>query len=144
MPVRTQPWDFGEAMANANNNAIAQKNAEDFYKSCAQEFAQKEEAYRTELAKEIVRQHNEEGVAWSVAPDLARGNTKVASLRRERDIAEGMKDAALQALWRVAADRRDLGRFIEWSMRVDIAVHATGREQEPEPDNVETFGRRAA
>lgn len=144
MSDRSQPWDFGRAMTNSNNIKSAQANAEEFYKTRARDFAEKEERYRTALAKEIVRQHNEDGVAWSVAPDLARGDKEVARLRKERDIAEGMKDAALQALWRLAADRRDLGRFIDWSMRVDIAVHASGREDEPEPEHAEVIGMRAA
>lgn len=131
----------------ANSNAIrgAQSQAEEFYKQRARDYAQKEERYRVELAKEIVRQHSEEKVAWTVAPDLARGDANVAMLRRERDIAEGMKDAAQQALWRLAADRRDLGRFISWSQAIDVAVHAYGHpEAEPDDADVQTFGRRAA
>jgi hypothetical protein len=142
---RSQPWDFAQAMSNSNAIRAAQAQAEDFYKRCARDFAEKEERYRVSLASEIVRQHNDEKVAWSVAPDLARGDKDVARLRRERDIAEGMKDAALQALWRISADRRDLGRFIDWSMRVDIAVHVHDQDPgEPEPTEVQTFGRRAA
>ncbi len=64
--------------------------------------------------------HNN-GAAWTVAQDLARGNTDVARLRRERDIAEGVKEAAVQAAWRRAADRRDVGRFMDWSARRDLA-----------------------
>lgn len=144
MSERSQPWDFGQAMANSNAIKAAQAQAESFYKDQAKGFAKAEEDYRIALATEIVSQHDS-GVAWSVAPDLARGDKHVAELRRKRDIAEGMKDAALQALWRLAADRRDLGRFIEWSRAVDVRVHAgDGRDQESEPDNVETFGRRAA
>lgn len=141
---RSQPWDFAQAMVNANAQKAAQANAEKFFKEQSKLYAEAEEAYRLALAQEIVRQHNEEGVAWSVAPDLARGDKKVAELRKKRDIAEGMRDAALQALWRAAADRRDLGRFIDWSMRVDVAVHAQGRDEESEPDNAEVYGMRAA
>jgi hypothetical protein len=143
--ARSHPWDFAQAVRNANAQRSAQAAAEEFFKTCSRDYAKAEEAYRLALASEIVRQHDA-GVAWSVAPDLARGDKRVADLRRKRDIAEGMKDAALQALWRAAADRRDAGRFIEWSMRVDVAVHAQGREEESEPD-VEIIygtGRRAA
>lgn len=141
---RSQPWDFARAMANSNAIRAAQAQAEEFYKACAKDYAIKEERYRVALASEIVHQHDDEKVAWTVAPDLARGNAEVARLRKDRDIAEGMKDAALQALWRLAADRRDLGRFIEWSARVDVAVHVHG-EPETEPETpVVIGGRRAA
>lgn len=141
---RSQPWDFAQAMSNSNAIRAAQSQAEEFYKRCARDFANKEESYRVALAQEIVRQHDKDGVAWTVAPDLARGDKEVAKLRRERDIAEGMKDAAFQALYRLGADRRDLSRFIDWSMRVDVAVHATGREEESEPDTPEVIGARRA
>lgn len=118
------PYDFAEARDAAAAASRAQAGAEDFMVDCAREAAKAEERYRVELAKEIVRQHNEDGVAWSVAPDLARGNTRVARLRHDRDIAEGVREAAAQASWRRAADRRDTSRFIDWSMRRDLAEGA--------------------
>jgi hypothetical protein len=142
MPDRSQPWDFAAARGKANAIAGAQAQAETFYKKCARDFATKEERYRVALAKEIVRQHEDEGVAWSVAPDLARGDKEVAKLRRERDIAEGMKEASVQALWRLAADRRDLGRFIDWSARIDVGIHLHD-QPETEPENVRPIGAAA-
>lgn len=137
-----QPFDFAGAHRAAGNATTAQKQAEDFYKTQARDYAKKEESYRVALAEEIVRQHND-GVAWTVAPDLARGDKRVARLRMERDVAEGMKEAALQALWRHVADRKDLGRFITWSMRVDLAVHRGEQEAEPETPDI-IGGKRAA
>ena len=142
MSERSQPWDFAQAMLNSNNIKAAQSQAENFYKSQARDFAQKEERYRVALAKEIVRQHEDENVAWTVAPDLARGDKEVARLRKDRDIAEGMKDAALQALWRLAADRRDLGRFIEWSAKIDVGLHLHG-DTEHEPEQMRPIGAAA-
>lgn len=115
------PYDFDQARRAAENASRAQKAAEDFIRDAAKQFAVAEEKYRVELALEIVRQHSDEGVAWTVAPDLARGNAKVARLRAERDIAEGVKEAAVQACWRRVADRRDTERFIDWSMRRELA-----------------------
>lgn len=135
-----RPYDFGEARAAAENASRAQQAAEDFMREAAKAYALAEEAYRVELAKAIVREHGE-GRAWTVCPDLARGDEKVARLRRERDIAEGVKDAASQAAWRRAADRRDTERFIDWSMRRELA-EAAGRI--PEPANVTPLGRRSA
>jgi hypothetical protein len=119
--VSHAPWDFEEARGHARNASSEQRSAEQFVRESYKDFALKEEAYRVALAKEIVRKHDVDGVAWSVAPDLARGEPTVARLRRERDIAEGVKEAASQVTWRRAADRRDTERFVEWSMRRELA-----------------------
>lgn len=115
-----RPYDFTEAREAATRASRAQIAAEDFIKDSARQFAHAEEAYRVALAEEIVRLHAE-GTAWSVCGDIARGAKRVAALRRERDIAEGVRDAAVQACWRRTADRRDTERFIDWSARRDLA-----------------------
>lgn len=114
------PYTFQQAREAAARASMAQEQAERFIREAAGDFARAEEAYRVALAQEIVRQHAT-GVAWSSTADLARGDKRVAELRRERDIAEGVKDAAVQAAWRRAADRRDTERFIDWSMRREMA-----------------------
>jgi DNA-binding transcriptional LysR family regulator len=134
-----RPYDFAQARDAAEQASKLQLAAETALKDAAREFAEKEERYRVELAKEIVRQHAEDGVAWTVAPDLARGNEKVARLRRERDIAEGVREAMQQAAWRRAADRKDTQRFIDWSMRRDLAE---GYGTAPEPEFSEPIGGR--
>jgi hypothetical protein len=95
-----QPYDFEQAVAAAREASAMQRAAETAMRDAAREYAQAEERYRVALAKEIVRQHADEGVAWTVAPDLARGNVTVARLRRERDISEGVREAQQQAAWR--------------------------------------------
>lgn len=132
------PYTFDEARDAARDASTLQKAAEDFIKQAAKESAQAEEAYRKALAEEIVRQHDD-GVAWSVAPDLARGNKKVAELRRRRDIAEGVREASLQAAWRRTADRKDTQRFIDWSMRRELAE---GYGTVPEPLEQSVIGGR--
>jgi hypothetical protein len=62
-----------------------------------------------------------DGVAWSAAADLARGNSTVAQLRYERDVSAGVLAAAEQAGFRLNADRRILERLVEWSMRRELA-----------------------
>ena len=137
-----QPYDFEQARDAAQRASVAQQQAETGLTDAARDFARKEEAYRVALAKEIVRQHDKEKVAWTVAPDLARGDTEVAALRRERDIAEGVRDAMQQAAWRRSADRKDTQRFIDWSMRRELAE---GYGQVPEPeDKHPVFGARRA
>jgi hypothetical protein len=115
-----RPYSFDEAREAATKASRAQIAAEDFIKDCARTYALAEEAYRIALAETIVRTHAD-GIAWTVCGDIARGDKNVARLRRERDIAEGVRDAAVQAAWRRSADRRDTDRFCEWSMRRDLA-----------------------
>lgn len=137
----TQPWDFEQARAAAQRASMAQQAAEDFVRDAARQFAEAEERYRVALALEIVRQHRDDKVAWTVAPDLARGNVEVARLRRERDIAEGVREAAQQASWRRSADRKDTQSLLSWSMRVSL------RDEDPQPDWSQQpviGGRRAA
>lgn len=125
----TGPYDFDQARAAAQNASASQNAAEKALRDASRDFAEKEERYRVALAKEIVRQHADEGVAWTVAPDLARGNAEVARLRRERDIAEGVREAMQQSCWRRAADRKDTQRFIDWSMRREFAEASPGAMQ---------------
>jgi hypothetical protein len=129
--MNQHPYDFAEARTQANAASERTRLAEDFYKQQARAYAIAEEAYRKRLAERIVELRGESKPV-TIVPDLARGDTEVARLKRERDIAEGMKDAALQALWRLAADRRDLGRFIDWSMRAAFRDDEP-REQDYEP-----------
>lgn len=124
--MTTAPYDFGEAREAAGRASLAQQQAENFIREAAGDFARKEEAYRVALAKRITELHAEDGVAWTVCGDLARGDATVARLRMERDIAEGVQEAAKQAAWRRAADRRDTERFIDWSMRRELAEVGVG------------------
>ena len=118
--MTSAPYDFQQATEAAGRASRLQASAEDFIRDAYRDAALKNEAYRKGLAEEIVRVHNA-GAAWTVAQDLARGNDVVARLCRERDIAEGVKEAAVQAAWRRAADRRDTEKFIEWSYRRELA-----------------------
>lgn len=114
------PWTFDEADKTCKEASRRQKAAEDSFQEAAADAAKAEEAYRLALAEEIIRQHDD-GVAWTVAPDLARGEKGVAAKRRERDIAVGVRDALDQACWRRNADRKDAQRFSDWSMRRELA-----------------------
>lgn len=115
------PWGFDEARARCTAASIQQKSAETAKRKAAHEAAAAERDYRVALALEIVRQHADDGVAWSVAADVARGNRQVADLRMRRDVAVGVRDSLEQAVWRASADRKDTARFAEWSMRVAVA-----------------------
>lgn len=114
----SEPYDYGQAKrahARASRDQLA---AAEFRSKQVDDFAAAEKAYRMALAQEIVRLHDKDGVAWTVAQDVARGNAEIAELRRLRDIAEGMKDAAEQLGWKASADRRVVEQLVNWSMRV--------------------------
>jgi hypothetical protein len=123
---RQEPYDFGEAIAATQRAAKAQKDAEQARRDAAEDLASKEHAYRLALAKKILAAHAD-GVAWTVAQDIARGDDHVAQLRYERDVAKGVLDAAEQRAWRHTADRKDMTEFIQWSR----IVAPLGQQEEP-------------
>jgi hypothetical protein len=115
------PWGFDESLENCRKASAMQEASERAVKESAHKAAVAQEQYAVALAKEIVRQHDEDGRAWTVCGDIARGDPKVARLRRERDINEGVREAMVQAAWRRAADRKDAQRFADWSQRREMA-----------------------
>jgi hypothetical protein len=133
-----QPWDFDTALEACRNASRMQEMVESALRDAYVEAAKAEEAYRKALAVQIVANHND-GIAWSVSADVARGDDRVARLRRERDITEGVREAMVQAAWRRAADRKDAQRFADWSQRREFA-EAAGQT---EPTFSEPIGARA-
>jgi len=132
------PWSFEQAQQAARLSTQLQRHAEKELRDRSRDAAIAEEAYRVLLAKAIVEAHAG-GVAWSVASDVARGRPDVAKLRMHRDIAEGVREATVQAAWRAAADRRDTQSFLTWSMRADL------RDDQAEPPNpLPAIGSRRA
>lgn len=122
------PWTFAEAVRRCRDASTRQEAAEQALRDAYRDAALAEESYRRALALAIVNAHAD-GVAWSVASDVARGETDVARLRRERDIADGVREALTQAAWRRAADRRDAQRFADYSLRRDLAENGGGNAQ---------------
>lgn len=113
-----EPYNYEgakRAIAHASRDMAAAERAR---RESVEEYAAAEERYRMALAKEIIRVRDEDGAAWTVAQDLARGAKHVAELRRKRDIAQGVKDVAEQAAWKHTANRRSLEQLVAWSMRV--------------------------
>lgn len=114
------PWSFDEALERCRDASRRQEDAENELRLAYQRSATSEENYRKALAVQILAEH-EAGVAWSVAADVARGRDAVARLRRERDIADGVREAQMQVAWRRTADRKDAQRFADWSQRRELA-----------------------
>lgn len=137
--MTSAPWTFGEAVRRNDDAAELQEAAEDALVKAAEEAATAEQKYRVALAVEIVRQHDVEGLAWSVCDDVARGQTHVAELRQLRDIAEGKREAMVHSAWRHAHNRKAVDRFADWSMRRELA-EGYGDQREPDGDII--GGRR--
>jgi hypothetical protein len=119
------PYTFDEAHTAATRASQAHRVAEDNIRHAFREWGNAERAYRVALAQRITELHAD-GVAWTVTADLARGDRKVAQLRVARDIAAGVKEAAVQAGWRASKDREDTTQLIQWSMRRELAEIGVG------------------
>jgi hypothetical protein len=115
------PWDFFEAKDAARRCSIAQAGQEQVFTEASEAYAQAEAAYRIELAKEMTVLRAQ-GQPATLVGDLARGSEKIATLKLSRDLAKGLLDASEHGIWRHNADRRDVQRFIDWSLQV-----STGR-----------------
>lgn len=118
--MNNRPWDFDQSRSACREASQAQAAAEELMRESAATAAIAEEQYRVALAKKILELHGE-GTAWSACADVARGDVHVAELRRKRDIAEGVREASIHVAWRRAADRKDVQRFVDWSMRRELA-----------------------
>lgn len=115
------PFDFAEAHDASNRAATDQENAEQAVRDAGAAYAEAEREYRVRLAFKIWELRNTHSVAWSAAGDLARGDDEVAELKKARDEAETDLVVAKHAVFRRSADRSDTERFIDWSMRRDLA-----------------------
>ncbi len=112
----SRPWDFDEARAKCWEASQRQEAAEAALKQTYRDSAMAEEAYRVALADRILELRSE-GMAATACGDVARGDRKVAELKKKCDIAEGVREAMNQAAWRLTADRKDAQRFSDWSQR---------------------------
>jgi hypothetical protein len=118
--VTGAPYDWGQARDAINAAKAAQANAEAQVREAFKAWGAAERAYRMALAQEITNLRAA-GQPVTVVQDLAKGAEHIANLRYRRDIAEGVKEAALSAQWRHTADRRALDELVDWSKRRDLA-----------------------
>jgi hypothetical protein len=116
--VSVTVWDFNACRNAAKNADLAQRDGEAAYQEANEVYARAEAAYRVELAKETLKLRAD-GMAATLVPDLAKGNERISSLRLERDIAKGLLDAANHAMWRHNATRRDVQRFVDYSLAIN-------------------------
>jgi hypothetical protein len=134
----TGPYTFDEARKASEHASNIQRQAEQFVIASTKRYANAERAYRKALAEKILAL-KAEGMAITACGDVARGEARIADLKFDRDVAEGVREAASQAVWRATSDRKDEGRFIDWSMRRELAE---GYGQVPEPAYEPVIGAR--
>jgi hypothetical protein len=123
-----RPYDFAGGKRATARASRDQADASQWRAGTLSDAAAAERAYRVGLAEEITRLHTEEGVAWTVCGDLARGAKHVADLRYARDVAQGLAEAAEINAWKCNANRKSLDELLRWSMK----VAPLGQEREPE------------
>lgn len=133
-----RPLTIGEARRKADVHSRRQEEAEQFRVQAARDLAEAERQYRLALAQKITAAHAD-GTAWTACQDIARGDGKVADLRYARDVKRGVLDAAAEAAYRHAADRRALETLVRWSMGL-----ALGRLPEGEPEQPVIYGGKRA
>lgn len=117
MSANPVPYDWGQARDAINDAKLAQQNSEKAVSEAFRKYGEAERAYRKALAIRIT-QLRAEGTPATVCLDMAKGDPKIADLRYNRDVAEGVREAAASAIWRHTANRRELEQLVAWSMRV--------------------------
>lgn len=115
------PYDFDGAKAAIEAATIEQERLEERIREVYREAAEADERFRVALARTMLELRDSGVTSWSACETLARGKAENAQLRREKEVAEGLKEAVSQAAFRVSADRRDLSKLIDWSSRVAMA-----------------------
>ena len=133
------PWTFDQAVLACEEASREQTAAEEELGRANRAYAQANEAYRVALALKMWELRRD-GVAWTVVGDLARGDAQVAKLKKALIEAEGDHAIAGHAIYKRGADRRDVERQVEWSMRRELAEGYGRGEREPERPIV--FGGR--
>lgn len=135
--MSNQPWSFGEAYQASKGAEQEQRRVESEVSQAYKEYARAKKLAAVALARRIW-ELKADGIAVTACETLAKGDPRVAELIEERDSKEGLKETAKVAAWRVNADRRDMGDFIGWSMRRDLAEYCG--PSEPAPVHMKTFG----
>lgn len=118
---KLHPLQIEDARDAAYEASKLQRQVEEEIRQKSRALANAERKYREALAQKILAlRAQEDKPAWSVCDDLARGDSHVARLRFERDVAEGILDASRQQAFRRGADRKDVQALLRWSQAVQL------------------------
>lgn len=113
------PLQIEDARDAAFRASELQRYVEDSLKRASSELADAEREYRKALATKIL-ELRDAGNAITACEQIAKGDDHVADLRHARDIAGGVWEATRQEAFRRGADRKDVGRLLDWSMARDL------------------------
>jgi hypothetical protein len=136
---KLHPLEIEDARTAAFRASELQRQVEDDLRGAGSRLAEAERVYRMALLTTMKDLHDREGVGWSTCEVMAKGDERVARLRKARDEADFEVRILQQQAFRRGADRKDVGRLLDWSMARDLRADA-----EPPAGDVQTFGRRAA
>lgn len=117
---RLHPLQIEDARDAAYRASELQRDLEDTMRRAGKRLASLERAYRRALSVRMWELHNEHSVGWSTCYDLARGEEPIPTLRKKRDDAQSELDVLQQQAFRRGADRKDVGRLLDWSMARDL------------------------
>lgn len=135
------PLEIEDARDAAHRASELQRELEDDMREAGKKLAGAEEAYRRALSFRMWELHTKEGVGWSTCAELARGEEPVVDLRNARDDAKVELEVLRQQAFRRGADRADVGRLLDWSMKKDLRVDTEPANWAGQPT---IGGRRAA
>jgi hypothetical protein len=138
-----RPFAVEDAREAAHQASELQRGIEDKLRQASRDLAEAERLYREQLTIRIIELHAKDGVAWTACETIAKGERGVAALRFKRDVAKGVLESFQQQAFRYAADRRDLSRFIEWSMRRELRIDTPPPDFDRETGEIREIARAA-
>ena len=115
------PFEIEDAREAQRAASEAQRDHTDAIANAHNDLAEAEKNYREQLADRII-DLREQGWPATVCKDLARGDKRIAELKRMVGVAEGVLAAAEEDGFRLKADRRGLDGLVDWSKNRDLRI----------------------
>lgn len=132
------PLEIEDARQAAHRASELQREVEDDMRAAGRKLAEaKREHYKARTLR--ILKLKAEGMAITACATVAKGMDDIADLGFARDMAQVEYDAVAQQAFRRGADRKDVGRLLDWSMARDLRA-----DTEPPAERMRTFGRQAA
>lgn len=133
-PNQLHPLLIEDARSAAHRASELQRGVEDRIRTASRELAEAERVYREALSKRIVALYAE-GKAITACSDIARGESEIARLRYERDVKQGVLEAARQEAFRRGADRKDIDTLLRWSQARDLRADTPPADWSEQPNH---------
>lgn len=117
------PLEIQDARESVFRASELQREVERRLIETSRNLAAAERAYRRKLSDRILEIHAA-GQAITACETIAKGQSDVADLRYQRDLAAGIHKSAEQEAFRRSADRRDANQLLKWSQGRDLRTDA--------------------